>query len=170
MTLQDLSNLGTFIAALATSISVLLALFTYRKGYQREALKNVREKIATYRIKYQEVNNLLDTSCSVELGVCISNEIKALVPRPHSTTAIAEFLENEDNVNYITQSCYLGLANAKAIQTSNELYVISSAEQEMFPITGKLLSTLSLYPSSVLTTINQTDYLEPIPKGIYSKQ
>lgn len=163
MTLQDLSNIGTFIAALATTGSVILALITYKKSTQRDALKGVRTQIATYRIKYEEVDELLDTSAHVGLGMSIAQELEALVPEPKDTEAVISFLEDKKNINYLTQACYLGLENATKIQNavaiSKELQLLSTSGQEMYPITSKLISILSLYPSSVLQTLNQTEYL-----------
>lgn len=163
MTLQDLSNIGTFIAALATTVSVILALVTYRKSTQRDALKGVRTQIATYRIKYEEVDELLDTSAHVGLGMSIARELEALVPDSKNTEAVINFLEDKNNINYLTQACYLGLENATKIQEgvaiSKELQLLSTSGQEMYPITSKLISILSLYPASVLNTLNQTEYL-----------
>ncbi|HCG6765655.1 hypothetical protein [Vibrio parahaemolyticus] len=163
MTLQELSDLGTFIAAVATTGSVILALVTYRKSTQRDALKGVRTQIATYRIKYEEVDDLLNTSAHVGLGMSIAQELEALVPDSKNPANVVNFLEDKKNSNFLTQACYLGLENATKIQEavaiSKELQLLSTSGQEMYPITSKLISILSLYPSSVLDTLNQTEYL-----------
>ncbi|EJO2021652.1 hypothetical protein RQY88_004431 [Vibrio vulnificus] len=163
MTLQELSNIGTFIAAIATTGSVILALVTYRKSTQRDALKGVRTQIATYRIKYEQVDDLLSTPAHVGLGMSIARELEVLVPDSSNTSNVINFLEDKKNIDYLTQACYLGLENATKIQeavvVSKELQLLSTSGQEMYPITSKLISILSLYPSSVLETLNTTEYL-----------
>ncbi len=95
--------------------------------------------------------------------MAIAQELEALVPDSKSTEAVISFLEDESNVNFLTQACYLGLENAtkiqEAIKISNELQLLSASGQEMYPITSKLISILSLYPSSVLAALNETEYL-----------
>ncbi|HHE0526546.1 hypothetical protein P3441_14315 [Vibrio parahaemolyticus] len=163
MTLEELSHFGALIAAIAACVSVLLALKTYVKGSLREAIKDVRENVAKFNVLYNDVDRMLDTSCSVELGVCISNEIKELIPSPHTTKSVADFLANEENISYLDQACYMGLSSSNTVQQAlkvcNELYIISSKEREMFPITSALFSCLSAYPNSIINTINQTEYL-----------
>ncbi|MGF1733587.1 hypothetical protein [Photobacterium kasasachensis] len=161
MTLQELSNLGTFIAAIATTGSVILALVTYRKSTQRDALKDVRTQIATYRIKYEQVDDLLSTPAHVGLGMSVARELEVLVPDSGNASNVINFLEDKKNIDYLTQASYLGLENAtkiqEAVEVSKEIQLLSTSGQEMYPITSKLISILSLYPSSVLETLNRTE-------------
>ncbi|WP_240335030.1 hypothetical protein [Vibrio sp. LB10LO1] len=123
----------------------------------------MRTQIATYRIKYEQVDDLLSTPAHVGLGMSVARELELLVPDSDSALSIINFLEDKKNIDYLTQASYLGLENAskiqEAVEVSKEIQLLSTSGQEMYPITSKLISILSLYPSSVLETLNRTEYL-----------
>ncbi|WP_138559984.1 hypothetical protein [Pseudoalteromonas phenolica] len=163
MNLQDLSNLSTFAAAVFTALSAFIALYTYRKNLQREAFKKVRQNITNYRVKYDYLDDIIDGSCGIEIGNEVATELKYLFPKEFNREDVVSFLEDESNSNYLYQACYLGLMNSSQIKVAEDiiqdLKILSSVDREMFPISGKLLSILTLYPASTLSVLTSADHL-----------
>lgn len=163
MTLQDLSHWSTFLAALFTAVSALFAVYSYTRNTKRETLKQVRKNITSFRVKFSQIDQLLDASCNVELSDNISKELHSLFSEQPSRDEFINFITDEKSEPYILQAFYLGISKATVLkrttEITQELRVLSSIDRELFPLTSTTLSLLLIYPETALLTLKDPEPL-----------
>lgn len=96
----------------------------------------------------------------------VADELEQLISKSHTKSTIVQFLKNEENNRYINHSLELAMAKTDSLvlasQTTKNLKLMSTSEQDLFPITARVLSIFSLYPASVLHVVSATDHLSEI--------
>ncbi|MDH5694935.1 MAG: hypothetical protein OEZ47_17695 [Gammaproteobacteria bacterium] len=171
MTIVDLAKIASAIFA---GVSVLVAIFIYRKNSEREYFANIRRKFVRYRSLVSEANEIFQEIGLVEVGAKISEKLRLLCPSDYSTNQIQEFFYDEENADFIRQAIYLGLGESSTVhrakKIARELDQLNSELVEPFPITKVTLGILTAYFTAMTDTLSSGELIDNIFETVREKK
>jgi hypothetical protein len=146
---MDLISASSVIGSLATAASVLVAVYAYRRSEDKATFSRFRTSLVDLRNDIRQLDNLLSEASFSEIGTCISEEIRRILPQNPSLETVANFLADTANHNYIVTATHLGLHKAGVIRESEELLTklnrFAVEHREQMPLIASVLDDCIYY-------------------------
>lgn len=136
--------------AIATTISVLFAVYTYRKAHNNSSLLEIKKCMWKLPSICNDINLLLSEPFFAALGNSVADELKKLLDDGQSLEDYSQFLLNEEKShNYKAQAIYSGLKRCDEVrEIKNLIREALDAERTVtlrFPSIGKALQKCFFY-------------------------
>ena len=154
-------------------VSILVAIYVFRRNIEREYFFKIREKLIRYRLLVDEANNIFDEIGLVEISRCITNNLRQICPEDYSTNNIQEFFYDDENRDFVLQAIYLGLGESKTLKQAKEIEQkisqLASEFNEPFPLSRISLGILSAYNQSIVNTVSSGKLIDSIFEVVRNK-
>ncbi len=160
---MDIIDFAKIISAIFAGVSVLFAIYTYKRTSDRELYRQFRLSLLDIRNNISELDDLLSYNGLVEFGICISDELRKLMPNTATKQEIIDYLKDEKHSDYIVQAIHLGIQKSdienKSSRIIAQLRKIPVEHREQFPILSQLFRYLIAYITTSYETATSPDLL-----------
>lgn len=117
----NFSVIVSLIGSLFTALSVLFALYVYRRRQDTISFAGFRTSLIDIRNNTSLLIEVLSESSLSEIGVSIARQIKSIYPDECTKEDILNLLSDESKRNYVVTAIHLGLRDSRAMRDARSL-------------------------------------------------
>ena len=145
---------GTLIAlmtSLFTGLSVLVAVWVYRRTEDQRTFAAFRLSLVDLRQNIRELDSLLAEPLFVEIGLAISEDLRQLFPTTPSKDEIKQYVTDKQHHDFISTAIHTGRRQSSTLRRCEKL--VTEIERnpfiyrEQLPVVSHALSKLITYIS-----------------------
>lgn len=142
-------TLVALLSSLVTGMSVLVAIWIYRRTEDQRTFAAFRLSLVDLRQNIRELDGLLGEPFFVEMGLAISDELRQLFPTRPSKDELKQYVIDERHQGFIGQAIHTGRLRSSTLKRCEKL--IAEIERspyvyrEQLPVVSHLLFLLSTY-------------------------
>ncbi len=151
------------ISSLLTSLSILFAVYVFWWNKQTQEFNEFRKSLLYIRINYDKLLRGIEQCSLAEIGLSISNEIRAIYPDGCTKDDLIDILttlqSNYSYNNYVVTATDMGLQKSIIIREINEitdtLREIPYRHEVTMPLISKILSNVIFYMNTAMSYITK---------------
>ncbi|MXY55949.1 MAG: histidine phosphatase family protein [Gammaproteobacteria bacterium] len=150
--------LFSFLGSLFTGVSVLVAIWIYRRTEDQRTFAAFRLSLVDLRHAVHELDNLLAEPLFNEVSLNISREIRQLFASTPAKSELNEYICDSIHHDFIAQAIHAGLQQSSALRRCEELIAVIECQpskyREQLPIVASVLSSLNQYIVRIARTVS----------------
>lgn len=109
------------IGAIATAVSVIWAIYIFKRSETQKAFSKTRESLATLKSNISSLDDMLGEPEFTMVSYNITKSLKELKPNSWSLNDFTEFLSKKESAIYVANAIHMGRNNCALIENIEKL-------------------------------------------------
>jgi hypothetical protein len=151
---MDVVGIASLAGSVFTALSVLFALFVYRRRQDQEAFTSFRTSLIDIQSNINVIGKVMTEASLSEIGFCIGEQLRAIYPNGCTKQDVIKLFTDDDMQNYVVTAMHIGVRDAvsttEAFDIIDDLQRLPFQHQSQLPLTSAILKEcLSILSNSV---------------------